>query len=48
MPDMIGAGLLLTAAFAALPSQADVSRVEFEAVSIKPFNPDLSQGGIAR
>lgn len=45
---MVGAGLLLAAAFAALPSQADASKLEFEVVSIKPFNPDLSQGGMAR
>jgi uncharacterized protein (TIGR03435 family) len=38
----------LAAAFAALPSQADAPKVEFEVVSIKPFDPDLSQGGIAR
>ena len=29
-------------------AQADGPKAEFEVVSIKPFNPDLSQGGIAR
>ena len=29
-------------------AQADAAKVEFEVVSIKPFNPDLSQGGISR
>ena len=45
---MFGARLLLAAAFAALPSHADGPKAEFEVVSIKPVNPDLSQGGVAR
>jgi uncharacterized protein (TIGR03435 family) len=28
--------------------QADAPKTKFEVVSIKPFNPDLSQGGMAR
>jgi uncharacterized protein (TIGR03435 family) len=40
--------LLLLAAGAALAQQSGAPKVEFEVVSIKPFNPDLSQGGIAR
>jgi uncharacterized protein (TIGR03435 family) len=45
---MFGWRFLLAAAFSALPSHADPLKAEFEVVSIKPFNPDLSQGGVAR
>jgi len=47
-PEMIGAGFLLAVAFAALPSQTEAPKVEFEVVSIKQFNPALSQGGMSR
>ena len=38
-------GLVLTSVGDA---QVDAPKTEFEVVSIKPFNPDLSQGGMAR
>jgi hypothetical protein len=45
---MFAARLLLAAALAVASSLAADPKVEFEVVSIKPFNPDLSQGGVAR
>lgn len=44
---MTTAGLLFLAAVVAFLPQTDAPKAEFEVVSIKPFNPNLSQGGVA-